>query len=333
MKTWLPAFQRLHTTAVACVLAVALALSPFLPSLSISLQLGILALAVTVFGLPHGALDLALVRGASDGSRMALAGAIGVYLVASGAVLAAWILAPVAALTGFLAIAVVHFGLGDTEDLHGPQRAVEVVARGGFAAIAPLAFHPRTTRDLFFMLTGPESAATLDGVLAVVAVPASVLWGAALAASIAWRVARRTRLAPVAELVLTTAIFAVFHPLASFLLYFCLVHSVRHLADLGAARFPNSPSAAARWLFLESIPFTSATVLLACVAWPILTSFTDVDGAMMRLVFWGLSALTMPHMILTAWWHGRGEPPPGDLFARHGPRPSKPGDPPVGSGR
>jgi hypothetical protein len=37
----------------------------------------------------------------------------------------------------------------------------------------------------------------------------------------------------------------------------------------------------------------------------------------MRLIFWGLSALTLPHMILTAWWHGRGDPQPGDLFARH----------------
>ena len=38
---------------------------------------------------------------------------------------------------------------------------------------------------------------------------------------------------------------------------------------------------------------------------------------MMRVIFWGLSALTMPHMILTAWWHRRGDPQPGDLFARH----------------
>jgi Brp/Blh family beta-carotene 15,15'-monooxygenase len=121
----------------------------------------------------------------------------------------------------------------------------------------------------------------------------------------------------VMELLLTTAIFAVFHPLAAFLLYFCFVHSVRHIADLGAARFPDSAARARRWLLLESLPFTAATVAFGVVAWFVLAGSVTFDEAMMRLVFWGLSALTVPHMILTAWWHGRGDPQPGDLFARH----------------
>ena len=117
MSAWFPAFQRRHTIFVVGLLALALALSPLAPALPLAAQLTILALAVVVFGLPHGALDLALVQGASRGSWTALAAAIAVYLVASAAVLAVWITAPVAALLGFLAIAVIHFGLGDTEDL------------------------------------------------------------------------------------------------------------------------------------------------------------------------------------------------------------------------
>jgi Brp/Blh family beta-carotene 15,15'-monooxygenase len=121
----------------------------------------------------------------------------------------------------------------------------------------------------------------------------------------------------VAELLLTTAIFAVFHPLAAFLLYFCFVHSVRHIADLGAARFPDAAPRALRWLLVESLPFTLATVVLGGLAWFVFGRAINFDEAMIRLVFWGLSALTLPHMILTAWWHGRGDPRPGDLFARH----------------
>ena len=113
------------------------------------------------------------------------------------------------------------------------------------------------------------------------------------------------------------AIFAVFHPLAAFLLYFSFVHSVRHIADLGAARFPESSARARRWLLLESLPFTSATVLLAALAWFLFAQSIDFNEALLRIIFWGLSALTMPHMILTAWWHSRGEPQPGDLFTRH----------------
>jgi len=319
MSTWFPAFQRRHTLFVVALLALALAASPFLPALPLAIQLTLLAAAVAIFGLPHGALDLALVQGASRGSWRALAAAIAVYLVVSAAVLAVWLTAPVIALLGFLAIAIIHFGLGDTEDLHGPQRAVEVIARGGFAGIAPLVFHPQTTRDLFALLVGPNSTTSLDTTLALITPPATYLWLACLATAVIWRLIQRNQgwLPAVAELLLTTAIFAVFHPLAAFLLYFSFVHSVRHIADLGAARFPDSASRARRWLLVESLPFTLATVILGAAAWFLFAPAITFDEAMMRVIFWGLSALTMPHMILTAWWHGRGDPQPGDLFARH----------------
>ena len=319
MNTWFPAFQRRHTRFVVGFLALALLASPVAPSLPLTWQLTMLALAVMIFGLPHGALDLALVQGASRGSRTALVGAAVLYLMASGLVLMVWISAPMAALLGFLAIAVIHFGLGDTEDLHGPQRAVEIIARGGFAGVAPLVFHPQTTRDLFALLVGPASTASLDTTLAVMATPVTWLWLACLVVALAWRTIQRAPgwMSAVLELLLTAAIFAVCHPLAAFLLYFCFVHSVRHIADLGAARFPDSAPRARRWLLLESLPFTAATVALAMVAWFVFADSVTFDEAMIRLVFWGLSALTVPHMILTAWWHGRGEPQPGDLFARH----------------
>ena len=78
MQAWFPTFHRRHTLAVVALLALALAASPFLPSLPLALQLTLLAGAVIIFGLPHGALDLALVQGASRGSWRALAAAVAV---------------------------------------------------------------------------------------------------------------------------------------------------------------------------------------------------------------------------------------------------------------
>ena len=319
MKNWFPDFQRRHTMAVVALLATALAVSPLLPTIPLATQLTLLAAAVIIFGLPHGALDLNLVRGATNGSWGTLATAIGLYLIAAGAVLAVWFFTPVVALFGFLLIAVLHFGLGDTEDLRGPQRAVEVVARGGFAGIAPLVFHPSITRDLFALLVGPNAVPALETVLGMVSTPVAWLWGASLAAALLWRAwqHRPGWIPAFAELLLTTAVFAVFHPLAAFLLYFCFVHSVRHIADLGAARFPEHGGHAARWLVRESLPFTAATIVLAATIWFLFARSSAYDQTMIRTIFWGLSALTVPHMILTAWWHGRGDPQPGDLFARH----------------
>ena len=319
MNAWFPAFRRRHTVAVIVLLAVFLGASPFIPSIPLAMQLTLLAAAVIVCGLPHGALDLNLVRGATDGSRMTLATAVGLYLMAAGIVLAVWVFAPAAALFGFLLIAVIHFGLGDTEDLRGPQRAIEVIARGGFAGIAPFVFHPSTTRDLFALLVGPNTTAALDSALAAISSPVTLVWILCLVVALLWRALQHRSGwgAACAELILTTAIFAVFQPLAAFLLYFCFVHSVRHIADLGAARFPESGTRAGRWLIRESLPFTVATIAFAAVIWFLFARGAAYDQTMIRTIFWGLSALTVPHMILTAWWHGHGDPQPGDLFARH----------------
>ena len=319
MSDWLPSFQRRHTFAVVVLLASALAASTFLPSIPLAARLTLLAAAVVIFGLPHGALDLNLIRGAKQGSRAALAAAIVLYLAAAATVLAVWLTAPVFALVTFLAIAVIHFGLGDTEDLQGPQRALEVVARGGFVGIAPMVFYPATTRELFAMLVGPESIPALDSVLGSAVIPAAWLWAICFTAALLWRLlVRRTGwFISCAELLLTAALFAAFHPLAAFLLYFCFVHSVRHIADLGAARFPDHGRPAGRWLLRESLPFTVASIALAAIVWFVFARSAAYDETMIRTIFWGLSALTVPHMILTAWWHGCGEPQPGDIFARH----------------
>jgi len=320
MSDWLPAFQRRHTLSVVGLLGCALAASPFLPSIPLATQLTLLAAAVVVFGLPHGALDLNLVRGATQKSRAPLAAVIILYLAAAAAVLALWIITPVWALAAFLAIAVIHFGLGDTEDLQGPQRATEVVARGGFAGIAPMAFHPSATRELFALLVGPQSMTTLDSVLGFVVTPAVWIWGICLAAALLWRLLLRRPgcFINCAELLFTAGLFAVFRPLAAFLFYFCFVHSVRHITDLGASRFPECGRRAFLWLLRESLPFTVATSALAAIVCFVFARYSAYDETMIRAIFLGLSALTVPHMILTAWWHCRGEPRPGDLFARHG---------------
>ncbi|MFM8684677.1 MAG: Brp/Blh family beta-carotene 15,15'-dioxygenase, partial [Chthoniobacterales bacterium] len=180
-------------------------------------------------------------------------------------------------------------------------------------------FHPSTTRDLFALLVGPNSTAALDSALVTISFAATLVWILCLVAALLCRALQhRSGWIPAcAELILTAAVFAVFHPLAAFLLYFCFVHSVRHIADLGAARFPENGAQAARWLIRESLPFTVATILLAAVIWLVSACSAAYDQTMIRTIFWGLSALTVPHMILTAWWHGRGDPTPGDLFARH----------------
>ncbi len=326
IASWAPSFARQHALVIVPMLVAFCLGSIWLAGLEIGIQLGIVALLVTIGGLPHGALDLALLRG-MGARRDGLVLLIGFYLLIAGLVLAAFAWQPVVALMVFLAVAWWHFGLGDTEDLAGWARGLEGLARGGFSIAGPIWFHPEATFGLFRSLCGPES----DGLLLIlmnwfnrwVAVP----WFGLVALAIGRRLFLAFRekksvsselghLLPAAEIGATLWFFAGCPPLIAFAVYFTAIHSVRHLAGLAAARFPDNQPRAWRWLVAESWPLTVLTVFLAGITTWGFRKYLASDVLVLRVVFIGLAALTMPHMALTCWWQKCGEPAPIDLFSR-----------------
>ncbi|MCC5841161.1 MAG: Brp/Blh family beta-carotene 15,15'-dioxygenase [Opitutales bacterium] len=315
---WLSRFQAIHLRALVIVLAMTVLLSGWVAQIE-GLALGILlAIGVAIFGVPHGALDLTLVRGMGVASRRHLAFVTGGYLLLALGVLISWSLAPVTTLAFFLIISVIHFGLGDTEALRGAQRWLEVSARGGLPIAAPLAFHAEVTHDLFLMLTGPATVAAIERLMAW-ALPLVGFWAVCLFLAVALRLYqsvqhKREHIWAVGELIGLLCVFYLLHPLAAFLIYFCAAHSVRHLADLAAARHPLESGRAARWIGWESLPLSLATVLIALGFALGMSPATSPEATLVRVVFQGLAALTLPHMILTAIWHRLGEPRPGNLF-------------------
>lgn len=316
MNTWFQIFYRRHTIIMLVILTLALLAAPLLTLLPLSIQLIVLATSIVIFGLPHGALDLTLIRGSSSGAWHVLALSIFVYLLGLATVICAWLHVPILMLTSFLMLAVAHFGFGDTGEITGLQRALEIIVRGGSTIVIPLFFQTATTLELFTILVGPESTTAMHAASQAIMPSAGWIWSLCLIASISWRVSTRRPgwLLAILELILIAAVFAMLQPLIAFLLYFNLIHSVRHLADLGAARFPKSGHCAWRWLLSESLPLTVATLILATIAFYLFRHSINFNENITRVIFWGLSALTIPHMVLVACWHLRGERPPGDLF-------------------
>ncbi len=88
--------------------------------------------------------------------------------------------------------------------------------------------------------------------------------------------------------------FAALPVLPAFALYFCALHSTRHLVDMAGSGTTRTS------LALAALPATSVTVGVSLVAFLWCRVPLGVDVAGLRVVFWGLSALTLPHMILTA---------------------------------
>ena len=82
-------------------------------------------------------------------------------------------------------------------------------------------------------------------------------------------------------------------PLPFFILYFCYLHSPRHFTEAAGELGITSPK---RLLFL-ALPVSAATIALGIAAYLFLPS-VPLATSETQLVFMGLAALSVPHMLL-----------------------------------
>jgi Brp/Blh family beta-carotene 15,15'-monooxygenase len=283
LQTWIFAFSIL----VAILLT-------FLMQPTLTSQLLMLAPMIAVLGLPHGALDLPIAQalwplhGWRGNMRFGL-----LYVSLTALVIGFWILLPGPALFAFLIYSAFHFS-GDWDDALPLLRWT-----GGVATIgAPGLFWQTEVSDLFALLA-PATAADMAAMVLAYAGGTALLCYVVILALLP---ASRTRAAVEQAMIWFAAICL--SPLVYFILYFCALHSLRHLTDA-----------------LQSVEDTrqalrAATVLSAVVVVAALIGFATLQNAetfileqsIMQVVFIGLASLTVPHMLLI------------DRFQRHGRR-------------
>lgn len=249
--------------------------------------IALLALAVIVLGLPHGALDPWI---AQQQGRYRNAWSFGsLYLGLSLAVVLIWWAMPVVSLSLFLAFSAWHFAQDWQEQLRAPTR----LALGSALLILPVAARPDEGAYIFSLIAGGDAiwlAETLTR-LAWLAIPAMVLIGIRLAAAARWSSA--------AEIVGLIAAALALPVLVYFTLYFCLLHSPRHFRrSLETVEGQQRKEA-----WRTAIGYSVLTLVFALPFAALLLQVNDWDQALLQLVFIGLAALTVPHMLLLSSPH------------------------------
>ncbi|MDI1288704.1 MAG: Brp/Blh family beta-carotene 15,15'-dioxygenase [bacterium] len=271
--------------------AVLLSLSQTAPGVELALVTGAIALA----GLPHGAADawIAAREGlASD--RLGKAVFLAVYSGLALLVIAVWLLFPVMSLALFLAISVWHFGDDSRKDLHPVAR----ISTGLIILGAPAAFHATAVSDAYGILSG-------DRISAIVSAQGALFWLGCVALPLTLVLtsarnplaARATpgRINHLIEMILLVALAAFLSPLLYFAVYFCGVHSPRHLGRV-IRLFPER-GGSRLWGTITAL--TLFSVFAGAVAWGWLTTTgQQPDAAGLQVLFIGLAALTLPHMLL-----------------------------------
>ena len=328
-------------------IALAVAALPFALGLSVPLWVQYVPFlaSVLVLGLPHGAVDhLAAARldGSGAGSEgpidRPLAAVGSLYLLAGGAYLLAWLLAPAASFVFFIALTWFHWGQGDLyvltvlperTHLRSPaQRLLCVLLRGGLPMIVPLLAFPAIYREIartMIELFDPGAITLLDPVFAFGTRLALGIGLGALslgALALGYRraegaVQRRTWRLDAAETALLWGFFLLVPPILAVGLYFCLWHSLRHVVRVialgeesdtgitGTNTTDTSRSVAREFARFarEAAPLTvSALVIFAGLY--LLAPVTDILG-LIALYLVLLAILTLPHVLVVTWMDGK----------------------------
>ena len=288
-------------TGVACAAAAGAALA-------LDGAAGLLPLAalILLLGVPHGALDTLFaeelhgVHGLRGWCGFALA-----YLGAALLVLLVWQAAPTWSLAGFLLLSALHFS-GD------PARGTGFASRllyGGALIVLPAQLHGSELARLFAFLAPPQAAAALASGLHDLSGP----WLLATALAAAWKA--RTNWLTGLEMAAAAALALLAPPLLAFTVFFCAMHSARHIVrtwhyvggggGAGAKAGGKSEAGAAARLGRAAVLPMLATLVLGGTAAYCLRA-QPIEAGLMQLVFVGLAALTVPHMALVeqARWSG-----------------------------
>lgn len=271
------------TLVVGALALTLLALVAGVP-LSGGMATAVACLGLLVFGLPHGTLDLEIIRAQQAGPWTGMVTLVLLYLGLAAAMYGLWRAEPVLALGAFIAIAVAHF----SEDWDG---AGPVILRAGLALAllaAPTLLHRAELDAIFIGLTDRAGAAAVtDGLMLVL--PVAVGLGLIAIAAL-WQAGRRDQ--AIGGLAALTGML-ILPPIVGFALYFCLFHSPRHFRE---------SLLTLKWNGVASWGWVVVPLTLAAGAIGVLVFGLEIRAALperiMAASFMTLSILTVPHMLV-----------------------------------
>ena len=251
----------------------------------------LIALAmVVVVGLPHGAFDAAVARCLGyDSNWRGLGLFLMLYITLVILVVAVWLWQPDITLMGFLIISAWHFGYGDATASHRLARIVQAAAHGGLVVFGISLFHSDQVLPIFAVLTNGDFSlvSKLSQLYSIIVMPLAALYFVLAI----WHADMRPRLV---ELALLCLFFNLTPPLVGFAFYFCVIHTGRHMLHIWRRVRANTQL---KSLIQQATFFTSLSWAIGATIFCYLDN-GNFDHGLLRVIFIGLAALTVPHMIL-----------------------------------
>ena len=235
---------------------------------------------VVLLGVPHGSLDVLFARQTYDlRNKSHWLKFIAYYVAAAFAVILVWWLVPNIFFIVFLILSALHF----SDDLNLSDFALLKLSYGTAIISFPSLFFSHELINLYAMIIQIDTATSIVKASQLISAPAGIIMAFYLMNQ---KIDVRTKL----ELLCTCALFLLLNPILAFGVYFCSMHSARHLIR---SRFFLRQFT--RQAFLNALIFpTIAVILMGLIIWW-LGPKKPLEVDMIRIIFVGLAALTVPH--------------------------------------
>ncbi|MDC0416034.1 Brp/Blh family beta-carotene 15,15'-dioxygenase [Candidatus Pelagibacter sp.] len=261
-------------------------------------------LLILLIGVTHGSLDH--LKGKKLLSHYNISNTFYFYIAyifVASLIIILWLIFPAQLLIIFLIVAAYHFGKEDTQFLipyTSYTNQLLFILKGSLIIFAPLYFNFAETIELFkLLLIENENFYTLLGKLEELKI---FLIGVSLSSLASlYLFLKNYEINKVTIFIDYTSILLVnfyFSPLVAFTVYFCFLHSIRHIVNLIFELDKDNFLNGAKLFIIKSIPLTVLTGLLALLSLYFINFKVIFDDAIIKVIFIGLASLTFPHILL-----------------------------------
>ena len=265
--------------AIAASLLVTLLSLGMDAHLSPAMLLGALSLVV-ILGVPHGSLDVLFARQTYQLAHMTKwIKFLSLYMASCLLIIALWMLAPGFFFVAFLILSAIHF----SDDINLPGHQLLKLSYG-FAIISlPSLMNGNELTNLYGMIVDAELAQQIVLISKYVSL---FLLPALLLLFYINKVNFRSQL----EITSISILFLLATPILAFTIYFCLMHSARHLVR---SRFFLEAFQRQQFIYALILP-TIAVIIMGFGIWHFKLA-PSFERDLIQIIFVGLAALTVPH--------------------------------------
>ncbi len=223
-----------------------------------------------------------------------------IYLIVAALIILLWYLYASLTLLFFLLVASYHFGREDTAFLNKDNTNLDLLIyfiKGSLIIFAPLFFHFDETLKIFETLFLSKKILVFlndEHWIINFCIGFGVLGYFYFVYKNKFEDFEIIFLDMLSILILNY----VFTPLVAFTIYFCFLHSIRHIISISYELSPDNFSNGVTTFAKKALPLTIVTAILYFLTIVFLSNSYGLNDVVIKVIFIGLASLTFPHILL-----------------------------------